>query len=107
LDKAKQWFDRHGGMAVFLCRLLPGVRSLISIPAGIEGMPLVPFLLSTTIGAGLWAALLASVGYGLGANFQQVETYLDPASYVVLAGMAGLYVWRVVTHKGQSGTPEL
>jgi membrane protein DedA with SNARE-associated domain len=100
LDHAKQWFDRHGGMAVLFCRLVPGVRSLISIPAGIEGMPLAPFLLCTTIGAGLWTALLASVGYGLGANFRQVEVYLDPASYVVLAVIVGLYVWRVVTHQG-------
>jgi membrane protein DedA with SNARE-associated domain len=104
LDSAKQWFDRHGGLAVFLCRLVPGVRSLISIPAGIEGMPLAPFLLYTTIGAGLWTALLTLAGYGLGANFRQVETYLDPASYVVLALIVALYVWRVVTHKGERAT---
>jgi membrane protein DedA with SNARE-associated domain len=104
LDKAQQWFDRHGRMAVLLCRLVPGVRSLISIPAGIEGMPLAPFLLFTTIGAGLWTTLLASAGYGFGANFRQVEAYLDPASYVVLAVLVGLYVWRVVAHKGQRAT---
>jgi membrane protein DedA with SNARE-associated domain len=104
LDHAQQWFDRHGGMAVLLCRLVPGVRSLISIPAGLEGMPLAPFLLCTTMGAGLWTALLASAGYGLGANFRQVEAYLDPASYVVLAVLVGLYGWRVVTHTGQRPT---
>jgi membrane protein DedA with SNARE-associated domain len=49
LDSAQQWFDRRGGLAVFLCRLVPGVRSLISIPAGIEGMPLAIFLLYTTL----------------------------------------------------------
>jgi membrane protein DedA with SNARE-associated domain len=102
LDNAKQWFDRHGGMAVLLCRLVPGIRSLISIPAGIEGMPLTPFLLYTTLGSGLWTALLTLVGYGLGANFRQVETYLDPASYVVLAVIVMLYIWRVLRHKGQS-----
>jgi membrane protein DedA with SNARE-associated domain len=101
LDTAQQWFARHGALAVLLCRLIPGVRSLISIPAGIEGMALVPFLVYTTIGAGLWTAVLACAGYWLGANFQQVEAYLDPASYVVLAGLAGLYVWRVITQKGQ------
>jgi membrane protein DedA with SNARE-associated domain len=104
LDNAKQWFDRHGGLAVFLCRLVPGVRSLISIPAGIEGMSLAPFLLYTTIGAGLWTALLALAGYGLGANFRQVERYLDPASYVVLAIIIVLYVRRVVKHKGERAT---
>jgi membrane protein DedA with SNARE-associated domain len=104
LDHAKQWFDRHGRMAVLFCRLVPGVRSLISIPAGLEGMPLAPFLLCTTMGAGIWTALLASVGYGLGANFRQVEAYLDPASYVVLAVIVGLYIRRVVTHTGQHPT---
>jgi membrane protein DedA with SNARE-associated domain len=104
LDHAKQGFDRHGGLAVFLCRLVPGIRSLISIPAGIEGMSLALFLLYTTLGAGLWTALLTLAGYGLGANFRQVETYLDPASYVILAAIIVLYVWRVVTHKGERAT---
>ena len=104
LDNAKQWFDRHDGLAVFLCRLVPGVRSLISISAGIEGMPLAPFLLYTTIGAALWTALLTLAGYGLGAHFRQVERYLDPASYVVLAVIVVLYVWRVLTHKGERAT---
>jgi membrane protein DedA with SNARE-associated domain len=105
LDRAQQWFDRHGGMAVLFCRLVPGIRSLISIPAGIEGMPVVPFLLFTTIGAGLWTAILASAGYWLGANFRQVEGYLDPALYGVLAVIVVLYVWRVITHKGQRASP--
>jgi membrane protein DedA with SNARE-associated domain len=101
LDKAGQWFDRHAGMAVLLCRLVPGIRSLISIPAGIQGMPLVSFLLFTAIGAGLWTALLAFAGYLLGRNFHQVEAYLDSVSYVVLAVIVVFYVWRVVTHKGK------
>jgi membrane protein DedA with SNARE-associated domain len=99
LDRAQQWFDRHGRMAVLVCRLVPGVRSLISIPAGIQRMPLALFLLFTTMGAGLWTTLLVAAGYGLGANFRQVEAYLDPASYVVLAVLVGLYVWRIVTHQ--------
>jgi membrane protein DedA with SNARE-associated domain len=104
LDNAQQWFDRHGNLAVFLCRLIPGIRSLISIPAGMHGMSLALFLLYTTMGAGLWTALLTLAGYGLGANFHQVATYLDPVSYVVLAVIVVLYLWRVVTHKGQRAT---
>jgi len=88
-------------MAVLLCRLVPGMRSLISIPAGIEAMALAPFLLVTAIGSGLWTALLAYAGYWLGANFRQVEAYLNPVSYVILAIIVVWYVWRVVTHKGQ------
>jgi membrane protein DedA with SNARE-associated domain len=99
LDRAQQWFDRHGRIAVLVCRLVPGVRSLISIPAGMERMPLAIFLLFTAMGAGLWTTLLVAAGYGLGANFRQVEAYLDPASYVVLAVLVGLYVWRIVTHQ--------
>jgi membrane protein DedA with SNARE-associated domain len=104
LDSAQQWFDRHSGLAVLLCRLVPGVRSLISIPAGINGMPLALFLLYTTLGTGLWTALLTLAGYGLGANFRQVERYLDPVSYVVLAVIVVLYVRRVIMHKGARAT---
>jgi membrane protein DedA with SNARE-associated domain len=49
--------------------------------------------------------LLAGLGYGLGANFRQVEAYLDPVSYIVLAIIVVLYIWRIVTHKGQHATP--
>jgi membrane protein DedA with SNARE-associated domain len=62
LDNTKHWCERHGGPAVFLGHLVPGIRSLISIPAGIEGMALVPFLCYTVLGTGLWTALLAGAG---------------------------------------------
>jgi membrane protein DedA with SNARE-associated domain len=100
IEKAKRWFDRHGGLAVFFCRLVPGVRSLISIPAGIAEMSLPGFLAYTTVGSAIWVALLAWLGHLLGANFKQVEKYLDPASWVVLGGLVAMYVWRVVRHKG-------
>ena len=50
IDQSKQWFDKHGGIAVFFCHLVPGVRTLISVPAGIDNMQLVPFLLYSTFG---------------------------------------------------------
>lgn len=98
IDKARRWFDRHGGAAVFFCRLVPGVRSLISIPAGIAKMNLAAFLAYTTAGSAVWVALLAYLGYVLGANFEKVGEYLDPVSYVVLGGLVAAYVWRVVRH---------
>jgi membrane protein DedA with SNARE-associated domain len=101
IDKAKGWFDRHGGAAVLFCRLVPGVRSLISIPAGIARMNLAAFLAYTLVGSALWTALLAWLGYLLGGRFKKVEEYLDPISYVVVGGLAVLYVWRVITHKGK------
>ena len=100
LAKAERWFKRYGGTAVFLCRLVPGLRSLISIPAGIYRMQFVQFFLYTTAGASLWTTLLAYVGFLLGNNFKKVGEYLDPISWGVLAIIAGWYVVRVVRGKG-------
>lgn len=100
LERAERWFDRHGGAAVLFCRLVPGVRSLISIPAGVGRMKMIPFLAYTTAGSAVWTALLACAGYLLGSNFGKVDEYLDPASWVVLAGIVLIYVVRVLRHKG-------
>jgi membrane protein DedA with SNARE-associated domain len=99
LDRAKTWFNRHGGLAILLCRLVPGVRSLISIPAGIAKMNLASFLFYTAIGTGIWTALLAFAGYILGAKFEQVGEYLNPASYVVFGAILIIYIKRVLTQK--------
>ena len=97
LERAKGWFAKHGRLAVLVCRLVPGIRSLISIPAGIAKMPLVSFLFYTAIGSGFWTALLAYGGYVLGDKFQQVEKYLNPVSYVVLLAIALIYVKRLLS----------
>lgn len=104
IDRADDWFDRHGNMAVLFCRLLPGVRSLISIPAGIRKMPLGTFLMYTTLGSAVWTAALAGLGAVLGSQFEQVDKYLNPVSYVVFGGIALVYIWRVVQHKGTAKT---
>ncbi|CAN1212038.1 DedA family protein [Tumidithrix helvetica PCC 7403] len=88
ISKATRWFDRHGIKAVLFCRLVPGVRTLISIPAGISKMPLLPFLFYSTIGTIAWVSLLAYAGYVLGANYKLVDTYIDPISKIVLAAIA-------------------
>ncbi|MBX5462619.1 MAG: DedA family protein [Steroidobacteraceae bacterium] len=98
IRRAKRWFDRHGGAAVFFCRLVPGIRSLISLPAGIGEMNLAAFIVCTGAGSALWTALLAVAGYLLGRNFRDVEKYLDPVSWVVVGGVVVLYVVRVVRH---------
>lgn len=100
LERAERWFDRHGGAAVLFCRLVPGVRSLISIPAGVGRMKMVPFLAYTTAGSAVWTALLACAGYSLGNGFGKVDEYLDPASWAVLGGIVLIYVVRVLRHKG-------
>ncbi len=96
IGRADDWFGRHGKKAVFIGRLIPGIRSLIAIPAGLHEMPMTPFLIYTTIGSGLWTAALAGAGYGLGAQFREVEKYLDPVSWVVFGGLLAWYIWRVV-----------
>jgi membrane protein DedA with SNARE-associated domain len=69
IDRADDWFDRHGAKAVLLGRIVPGIRSFISIPAGFNRMNLGSFLLFTTIGSSVWTSLLAGAGYLLGTNF--------------------------------------
>ncbi|HEX8395008.1 MAG TPA: DedA family protein [Longimicrobium sp.] len=96
IDRASAWFTRHGRWVIFFGRLVPGVRSLISIPAGINRMPMFPFLLLTTLGSAVWTAILALLGYELGSRFGEVEKVLGPASNAILALMVGAYLWRVV-----------
>lgn len=96
IKKASSWFDKHGGKAVFLCRLVPGVRTLISLPAGISGMHLVPFLLYSTLGTLLWVGLLTYAGYALGSNYHIVEEYIDPISKIALASLLFAFIIWVV-----------
>ena len=93
IRRADDWFDTHGHKTVFFARLVPGVRSLISIPAGLSEMHLPTFLLYSALGTGLWALILASLGAILGENYDAVETYLGPVSLVVVGGLA---LWAVV-----------
>lgn len=99
LDKGREWFDRHGGATVLFCRLIPGVRSVISIPAGVDRMNFAAFLGYTTVGSALWTALLAFAGRMLGQNYQQVEKFLDPITWVMLGGIVVLWVVRIVKRR--------
>lgn len=93
-DAANRWFYRHGGKAVLFCRLVPGVRTLISLPAGVSSMRLGPFLVYSTIGTTLWVTLLTYAGYLLGDHYDLVDEYLGPVSKIVLAGLVLAFgVW--------------
>lgn len=85
IRQADDWFDRHGPKIVFFGRLLPGVRSLLSIPAGMANMPMGQFLLYTSLGTTLWSGLLAVAGHQLGANYEQIEGWIAPISQIILA----------------------
>jgi membrane protein DedA with SNARE-associated domain len=99
LDRGERVFERHGGKVVLLGRCVPFLRSVVSIPAGIAGMPLSRFVVLTTIGSGVWNAAFIALGWSLGNNWDQVERYLGPVSYVVLGllavGLVVLIVRRV------------
>jgi len=83
LAKSKRWFERYGVSLVFWGRLVPGIRTLISVPAGIELMPLRKFLIWTTFGSLIWVIILTYAGYLFGENYPIIETYLDQIKYVV------------------------
>jgi membrane protein DedA with SNARE-associated domain len=93
VDKADVWFDRYGPPAVLLCRMVPIVRSLISIPAGIDRMPLPTFVLFTALGSALWNAVLVGAGWALGSQWERVEVVVDYAQYVVIGVGALAVLW--------------
>ncbi|WP_436736709.1 DedA family protein [Streptomyces sp. BBFR102] len=85
IEKTEAWFTKHGTKAVFFGRMLPIFRSLISVPAGIERMPLPIFLGLTTLGSAIWNTLFVMAGYLLGDNWETVTEYVSVYSKVVLA----------------------
>ena len=95
VQRARGWFDRHGGPAVFFGRMVPGVRSFISLPAGIESMPLVRFCLYTTCGSLIWNAGLISLGWALGNQWQSIGRYSDYINWAIWAAIGGSIAWFV------------
>jgi membrane protein DedA with SNARE-associated domain len=96
LDTADRWFERHAKSAVLFGRMAPVVRSLVSIPAGANHMPLGQFALLTTVGSGLWNTLFVSLGYALGSRWQRVEQYSNYFDYAIIAFFAVTITWWVV-----------
>ncbi|MGI8574178.1 MAG: DedA family protein [Egibacteraceae bacterium] len=97
LDSARDWFARHGTAAIFFGRFIPGVRSLISLPAGTEGMSLMRFSLYTLAGSGIWNLALVTAGYLLGRQWRSMEqysSYLNAAVYVALALVVVQFAWQ-------------
>ena len=87
VERAIDWFGRHGRTAVLVGRLVPGVRSFVSVPAGIDRMPLPVFVLYTAVGSLVWNALLIGAGYELGSQWHRVEKHV---------GSVGTVVWVVL-----------
>lgn len=97
MDRADYWFDKHGHWIVLFGRLVPGLRSIVSIPAGLSEMPIARFVALTTLGSAVWNSALIGIGWQLGANFDEVEGYVGPISRVVLVlfivSTIGGYIW--------------
>ena len=100
LARSRRWFNRFGTALVFWGRLVPGIRTLISVPAGIEMMPLAPFLIWTTAGSLIWTLLLTVAGLLLGESYSNVELWIEPVSKVIKVGLVitvvAVAVWLVL-----------
>lgn len=111
VDASLKFFDKYGRTSVFIGRLIPGVRSLISIPAGLDRMSLLTFGLWTTLGSAIWNTILVSLGYALGDRWEEVTGYVDAYSkviYVILiliiVGFLAFFIRRAVNER-KEGAP--
>ena len=95
VDSAQAWFDRHCAKSVVVGRLVPAVRTLVSVPAGITRMPLARFLVYSTLGSLVWTGALAVAGHALGAEYARVAGYLGPVTNAILGAIALVYLVRV------------
>lgn len=96
IDKAQRWFDTHGAWAVLVGRLVPGVRTFVSVPAGFSEMAFAPFLLYSALGTIVWTIALAWAGMLLESNFKLIEKYVNPISNVMLIAFLMYLGWRYV-----------
>lgn len=96
VERAEHWFRHNGTFFVFLGRMLPTVRSLVSVPAGLLKMRFMTFFVASTIGTAGWTAALAFAGYELRDQFHQVDDWIGPISNAILITLALGYLWRVI-----------
>jgi membrane protein DedA with SNARE-associated domain len=99
IDKAIAAFDRHGRSVVLFGRLIPAIRTLISVPAGLACMSIGQFLLYSTIGSLAWTGVLTGAGFILESNYEQVGKYVDSVSKGIFGILLAWYIYRVITHR--------
>ncbi len=105
LDLADRWFNKYGSWAIFISRLLPVVRTFISLPAGIARTHFVKFLIYTFLGSFLWSVGLAYGGYQLGEHWEQIRTVMrpfDPIIGVLIIALIAFYIYRHLKHVNQA-----
>ena len=96
IQQAEDYFNRKGSIATFVGRLIPGIRQLISIPAGLARMPLLPFIGFTALGAGIWNVVLALIGYIVGDNMDLINHYSHEIGYIILALIALVAIYYII-----------
>jgi membrane protein DedA with SNARE-associated domain len=96
IELTERWFARYGALAVFFCRIIPGVRSFVSLPAGVARMPLWSFTFYTALGCLPFVGFLAWLGVKVGANWEQLLQQFKWLDYVVAAALVALVVWVVM-----------
>jgi membrane protein DedA with SNARE-associated domain len=99
VQRAERWFATHGTFFVFVGRMLPTVRSLVSVPAGLLKMRFKSFLIASTVGTAGWTAMLAFAGFKLGEHYDDIDAILGPASNAILVLLLVGYFYRVWTHR--------
>ena len=97
LERAQRTFGRFGPAIVFFGRMIPTIRSVVSIPAGLARMRVPRFLFWSTVGSAGWSAALAAAGWVLGHQFGRIEQWLGPLSTAIIVGLVVFYVWRQAT----------
>ena len=105
VERAKRWFDHSGVFFVFLGRMLPTVRSLVSVPAGLLKMRFKSFFVASTIGTAGWTTILAVAGFKLGQDYADIDKIIGPASTAILVVMLVGYLWRVIRWKPSDRRP--
>jgi len=106
IEHAMESFEKHGRKVVLFGRLIPAIRTLISVPAGLAGMPMGQFLLYSTVGSLVWTGILTGAGYMLESQYERVAQYVDPVSKAILIGLLGWYLYRVATFKKRAKAQE-
>jgi len=101
VEKMDDYFEKHGHISTFIGRLIPGIRQLISIPAGLSRMNIKVFSIYTALGAGIWAFILTLLGYFIGENQELIDTYLKQITMVVLLSLVLLGLWYTYYQKNK------